>query len=117
MANTTTHNHRGWWTNLHQEFVWRGKVNWQSAVAGAVAAIQSIAKGVYGITLTAREMRNIIRIEGTPQSAELNHSIGWLLNIFKAGQVGIPRIMAIRKERTAAVVPPIFFRENISRRL
>jgi hypothetical protein len=75
-------------------------------VAGAVAAIQSNAKGVYGITLTAREMRNIIRTEGTPQSAELNHPIGWLPNILKAGQVGIPRIIVLRLERAAALVSP-----------
>ena len=75
-----------------------------------MASIQSIAKGEYGIKLTAREMRSIIKIEGVPQEAPVVKPIGSLPDILKAAQVGIPRVIverAVSRARAAKTGAPV----------
>lgn len=88
---------------------WGANSGSTAVVAGAVASIQSIAKGEYGITMTAREMRSIIEVEGVPQETPILKPIGSLPDVLKAAQVGIPRIIAERAAngiRAAGTVPP-----------
>ena len=60
---------------------------------------------MFGITLSAREIRSLIRIEGVAQTGQLNKPISRMPDILKAAQIGIPRIMAIRAQ-AATLVPP-----------
>lgn len=80
-------------------------------IAGAISSIQSIARGIFGITLSAREMRNLIKVEGVAQTVGLpGRPIGRLPDILKVAQIGIPRVMSIRAQ-AASNVPPTMLLE------